>query len=39
MRDHFSKNEITETFLRNSMTSEKLNNIDLLSVEGYELKK
>jgi len=38
MREKFFINEISENIPRNSMTSERLGNIDLLSVERYELK-
>jgi len=34
----FSKMKLVKTFPRNSMTSERLGNIDLLSGERYELK-
>ena len=34
----FSKMKLVKTIPRNSMTSERLGNIDLLSVERYELK-
>jgi len=33
MREKFFKNEISETIPRNSKTSERLGNVDLLSVE------
>jgi len=32
MREKFFKNKISETFPRNYMTSERLGNIDLLSI-------
>jgi len=35
----FSKMNTVKTFPRNSMTSERLNNIDLFAIEWYELKK
>jgi len=38
MREKFFKNEISEKIPRNSMISERLGIIDLLSVERYELK-
>jgi len=33
-----SKMKFVKIFLRNSMTSERLDNIDLLSIERYELR-
>jgi len=35
---NFSKMKLMKTIPRNSMTSERLGNTDLLSVERYELK-
>jgi len=35
---NFSKMKLVKTFPRNSMTSERLGNTDLLSGERYELK-
>ena len=37
-RKFFFKNEIRKTFSGNSITSERLGNTDLLSVQRYELK-
>ena len=39
MREKFFKNEITEKIPRNSMTSERLGNADLLSVERVRAEK
>jgi len=38
MREKYFKNEISEKFPRNSMTSERLGNVDLLSVEREQAK-
>ena len=39
MREKFFKNEITEKIPRNSMTSERLGNVNLLSVESVLAEK
>ena len=37
-RRRFSKLKSVKTFPKNSITSERFGNIDLLLIEGYELK-
>jgi len=39
MREKFFNKEITEKFPRNSMTTERLGNVDLLSVERIPAEK